>query len=231
LSICHLGHDNSTSPLLRKHSAADALHQHIISGRISPGERIVEAHWGNLLCVAQASIREAINTLVQEGFIEKQAGRSARVTSLSPADIRQIYQLRAAMEGLAARLAAQHKANLTPMEEALQLMREAAQHEDLTAYYLHDLQFHVELCNCSGNRFLADQGRSLLHKLFAFYVLRLQSVRDDKDYWRRSLDEHELIITVIRRGHPGLAEQFLVAIIGKFYSETQLTNEGGIRPC
>ena len=211
---------------------ADSLRHQIISGRIAPGERVVEAHWANTLGVAQASIREAINTLTQEGFMEKTTGRSARVISLSPADIRQIYQLRAAMEGLAARLAAQRKADLTPMQEALDRMREAADKEDLTAFYIHDLEFHIALCHASGNRFLGDHVRGLLIKLFAFYVMRLQPVRDNRLYWNHSLAEHEQIIAVLRRGHPGLAEQHLVATIEQFFQETQQSHlEGGKRLC
>lgn len=221
----------SSSPL-RKDAVADLLRYEIVHGRLAPGERIVEATWAAELGVAQASVREAINTLIQQGFLEKSSGRSARVTSLSPGDIRQIYQIRAAMEGLAARLAAQRKADLEPMEQALQKMRDAASREDLTAYYLHDLDFHVALCDCSGNRFLGQHVRGLLYKLFAFYVMRLQRVRDDKDYWRRSLAEHERIIAVIRRGHPGLAEQYLVAAIEQFFIETQSSpTEGGKHPC
>jgi DNA-binding GntR family transcriptional regulator len=211
---------------------AGRLRDEIISGRIQPGERIVEATWATELGVAQASVREAINTLIQEGFLEKTSGHSARVTSLTASDIRQIYQLRAAMEGLAARLTAQQNSDLGPMEQALSRMREAAAEEDLTAYYAHDLEFHVALCDCSGNRFLAGQLRNLLFKLFAFYVTRLQVLRNDKNFWTRSINEHEQIIAVLRRGHPGLAEQHLVATIEQFFSQTQPpTNEGGILPC
>jgi len=232
LSARLLGLNNVVGPLFRKDSGADSLRREIISGRIAPGERVVEARWATTLGVAQASVREAINTLTQEGFMEKTTGRSARVISLSPADIRQIYQLRAAMEGLAARLAAQRKADLTPMQEALDRMREAATREDLTAFYIHDLEFHIALCHASGNRFLGDHVRGLLFKLFAFYVMRLQPVRDNKLYWTHSLAEHEQIISVLKRGHPGLAEQHLVATIDQFFHETQQSHlEGGKRLC
>lgn len=211
---------------------AERLRLEIISGRLAPGERIVEGHWASLLGVAQASVREAINTLILEGFIEKEAGRSARVTSLTETDIQQIYQLRAGLEGMAARLAAVSRADLTPMRQALGQMRQAAEAEDLAAFYAHDLEFHVALCRCSGNRFLAEQVRTLLLKLFAFYVTRLQPVRTDQSYWKRSLREHEQIIEVIERGHGGLAEQHLVASIEQFYVDTQpKTQEGGNLPC
>ena len=185
-----LGLNNVIGPLFRKDSVAGILRQEIISS-----------------CVAQASVREAINTLTQEGFMEKATG-------------------------LAARLAAQRKADLTPMQEALEHMREAASREDLTAFYIHDLQFHIAHCHASGNRFLGDHVRGLLIKLFAFYVMRLQPVRDNKLYWRHSLAEHEQIISVLKRGHPGLAEQHLVATIEQFFHETQQSHfEGGKRLC
>lgn len=196
---------------------ATRLRIEITQGHLAPGDRIVEAHWASLLGVAQASVREAINTLIHDGYIEKSSGRSARVTSLSPTDIKQIYQLRAAMEGL---------------NQALDSMREAAASEGLQSFYTHDLEFHIALCDCSGNRFLGQQVRNLLFKLFAFYVMGLQDFRDNKHYWSRSIAEHEQIIAVVKRGHPGLAEQHLVATIEQFFVETQSTDkQGGIIPC
>jgi len=72
----------------------------------------VEGKWAAKFGVAQASIREAINILAREGFVTKAPGRSARVIHLSETDIGHIYQLRGAIEGLAACFAAQSPQDL-----------------------------------------------------------------------------------------------------------------------
>ena len=87
-----------------KDSVAVVLRDEIIRGNLAPGDRIVEGKWAARLGVAQTSIREAINSLMAEGFVQKGSGKTATVTSLSAEDVVQIYQLRAALEGLAARL-------------------------------------------------------------------------------------------------------------------------------
>src|SRR5579872_2688795 len=96
--------DNSLSSV--KGSVAEFLLDEIINGRLKPGERVVEGKWATQLQVAQASVREALNILAARGFVEKELGRSARVTTLTDDDVQRIYEVRAALEGLAARLVA-----------------------------------------------------------------------------------------------------------------------------
>ena len=89
---------------LVKSALADRLRDEISSGALPPGVRIIEGTWGRKLGVAQGSIREAINLLAQEGFVTKVSGRSARVVSLNEQDVLHLYEIRGAIEGLAARL-------------------------------------------------------------------------------------------------------------------------------
>ncbi|MCU1314411.1 MAG: transcriptional regulator, GntR family, partial [Acidobacteriaceae bacterium] len=73
----------SASAALVKDEVADRLRAEIASGALRPGIRIIEGHWARKFGVAQASIREAINLLAQEGFVTKASGRSARVVNLT----------------------------------------------------------------------------------------------------------------------------------------------------
>lgn len=87
-----------------KQSLAEALREKIVTGEIEPGEVIVEGKWAAQFGVAQGSIREALNILALEGFVQKAHRRRARVTEFTREDVQQIYQMRASLEGLAARL-------------------------------------------------------------------------------------------------------------------------------
>src|ERR1700724_35604 len=103
------------SGLIKNH-LSEQLRGEILNGSLKPGDRIVEGKWAAKFGVAQASIREAINILAQAGFVTKAPGRSARVIHLSETDVAHIYHLRGAIEGLAARLAAQVRQDLNLLQ-------------------------------------------------------------------------------------------------------------------
>jgi DNA-binding GntR family transcriptional regulator len=73
--------------LLVKDNLAAYFREEIIGGRLSPGEKIVEVKWAKLLKISQTSVREALNILSAEGFVQKGSCRTAQVTKLSVADI------------------------------------------------------------------------------------------------------------------------------------------------
>lgn len=206
----------SPSPILVKHSAADTLRHEILEGRIPPGQRIIEGKWAAKLGVAQGSIREALNLLATEGFVEKTSGRSARVINLSEADIFQTYELRAAVEGLAARLVTEHKSDLTDMDEIARAMRTAYDQGNFSALIASDLEFHLTLCRKSGNRVLYEHARRMLIPLFAFVSMRVFATPESAEAWKPGLDEHEQILTVIRLGDPNLSEQYVVRAMRNF---------------
>src|SRR5271170_6274454 len=79
--------------LLVKDNLAAYFRQEIISGRLAPGEKIVEVKWAKLLKISQTSVREALNILLAEGFVQKGSGRTAQVTKLSDADVSHSYEL------------------------------------------------------------------------------------------------------------------------------------------
>src|SRR5450755_3817002 len=97
--------DDNSHGVLLKEQLASALKQVIVTGRLHAGQRVVETVWPQEFSAAQASVREAINLLITEGFLVKDAGRSARVVNYRELDVAHIYEVRAAMEGLAAKSA------------------------------------------------------------------------------------------------------------------------------
>jgi DNA-binding GntR family transcriptional regulator len=111
---------------LVKSALANRLRDEISSGALPPGVRIIEGTWGRKLGVAQGSIREAINLLAQEGFVTKVSGRSARVVSLNERDVLHLYEIRGAIEGLAARLAATRQADVAELQQMVDAMRHAS---------------------------------------------------------------------------------------------------------
>lgn len=192
-----------------KEAVAATLRERIIAGDIAPGELIVERKWAAQLGVAQASVREALNILASEGFILRVPGRRARATKFNKQDVEQIYEIRGVLEGLAARLIVDRKADLAPIENAWNAMQRAAASSDIKALVDADLHFHLSLCEQSGNALLAKQARRLLLPLFAFVLMRVYTNRRGAQPWKTTFDLHGHILDALKLGDPLVAEQYV----------------------
>jgi DNA-binding GntR family transcriptional regulator len=201
--------------LLKEHLAS-ALKQAIMDGRLSPGQRVVEAKWAKEFGTAQASVREAINLLITEGFLVKDAGRSARVVNYREQDVGHIYAVRATLEGLAARLLCAGRSDLSSAEAALDRMEVASATHKMKELIQSDLDFHLALTEAPGNPLLADFARKLLFPLFAFIQIRVLSSGQGPQAWIDDMQNHRLMVQVIREGNPGLADQFVRHCVERF---------------
>lgn len=187
-----------------------------MDGQLISGQTVVEAKWGSRFGVAQASVREAINLLVAEGFLVKDAGRSARVVNYREADVTHIYEVRAAIEGQAAHLACARSSDLSRLESALERMHHAATSEKVKELIQSDLDFHVALTQAPDNPILAEFGAKLLFPLFAFIQIRVLSSGQGTQAWTDDMESHRSIVNVIRQGNPNLAGQFVHHCIRRF---------------
>jgi DNA-binding GntR family transcriptional regulator len=199
-----------------KHDLADRLRAEIMNGSLPRGVRIIEGKWAQKFGVAQGSIREAINILALEGFVTKESGRSARVIHLSETDVAQLYELRGALEGLAARLAVEARPDLRKLQSAVEGMRRAANEANCDALLQCDLQFHLELCELSGNPFIVEQSRRLLVPFFAFVRMRVAASGQTTSPWDKDLEAHQRIIDLLREAEGEVAEQYVKKAMGRF---------------
>jgi DNA-binding GntR family transcriptional regulator len=217
LGIRHSQHDL----LLVKDNLAAYFRQEIISGRLAPGHKIVEVKWAKLLKISQTSVREALNILLAEGFVQKGSGRTAQVTRLTDEDISHSYELRAVLEGYAARIVAQKKADLGELEQTLSDMRSAIKCHNLNAFYERDLQFHLILAEKTGNGMLVQALKRIILPLFAFVVMRVQGARTQGEQWVRSLEQHKRIIDALKTHDPVFAERLVTQTVSAFLEETK----------
>lgn len=213
---------NSQRELLHmKDNLAASFRDEIVSGRLEPGEKIIEVRWAKKLGLSQTSVREALNILSAEGFVQKGSGRTAQVTRLSDEDIVHSYELRAVLEGYAARVVAESKPDLAPLEQALEDMRSAIQCHNLKAFYERDLKFHVLVAEMTGNKMLVHALKRIILPLFAFVVIRVQGARNDQEQWKRSLDQHQRIIDALKTHDPVFAERIVIQSVESFLKETR----------
>jgi DNA-binding GntR family transcriptional regulator len=178
--------------------AADRIREGILSGGFAQGAHLVEARIAEDLNVSRGPVREAFKLLRAEGLLEEEPRRGTFVVSLSPADVREIYGLRAAIEGRAARLLAADPgpAVVAELRGLLQAIERAASEGDLVAVLRRDLEFHDALCRLSGN------GR--LHEVFGRYVPMLRSLLRLDERVMTSLEDiaeqHRPLLAAIEAG-------------------------------
>src|SRR6478735_96605 len=120
--------------------AADRIRDEILSGNLPGGERLVEMRIATELRVSRGPVREAFKLLRSEGLLQEEPRRGTFVVSLSAEDVREIYGLRAAIEGRAARLLAgrQDPAALAELRSLLTSIEVAAKAGDVTGVYRQD---------------------------------------------------------------------------------------------
>jgi DNA-binding GntR family transcriptional regulator len=150
--------DRST---LRERSL-EALRTAITSGEYRPGDHLGEEDLARRLGVSRGTVREALRYLQQEGLVTAGARGMLRVHSLSAAEIRDLFQVRAALEGLAVTLliaSPRRDAAVAKLREALSNLD--GPNDDFSSHIDADLGFHLLLCQLSENSVLVDAWRNL----------------------------------------------------------------------
>ena len=134
----------------------------ILDGEYQPGDRLVEMQIAQEFGISQAPVRESLRELEALGFVESEPYRGTRVRAVTKAELTEIYPVRAALEEVAARAAAQRLAGrIEALAAELAAMHQAAEKGDLYEQVQHDVEFHRLIVEASGNRVLQDVWRSL----------------------------------------------------------------------
>jgi GntR family transcriptional regulator of gluconate operon len=138
--------------------AAEILRAQILAGNLRRGTHLVEAKLAALLNVSRGTVREALRLLAAEGLVVEESRRGAFVATLEPVDVREIYDLRAAIEGRAAYLLAARRDQgvIDQLRHAIDAIAQAARDRDLREVRRLDLAFHEQLCALTGNGRLQD---------------------------------------------------------------------------
>jgi len=134
----------------------------ILDGEYQPGDRLVEMQIAQEFGISQAPVRESLRELEALGFVESEPYRGTRIRAVTKAELTEIYPVRAALEEVAARAAAQRLAGrIEALAAELAAMHQAAEKGDLYEQVQHDVEFHRLIVEASGNRVLQDVWRSL----------------------------------------------------------------------
>lgn len=183
----------------------ETMRQAIISGHLKPGERLMEVQMAEELGVSRTPVREAIRKLELEGFVVMVPRKGAYVAALSLKDIADVFEIRGALEGLAAGLAAERatEEELEELERMLVLIAECIEKHDVSTIIDIDTRFHDLLYAASRNDRLKHILSNLREQIQRF---RAQSLARPGRL-KRALTEHKAIVEALQQRDPDLAQR------------------------
>lgn len=176
----------------------------IVEGRIRPNERLIEAELAEQLDVSRTPVRESMQRLAADGLVLSRR-RGWVVREHSPQEIRDIYEVRAALEGYAARLAAE-RATPEEIDEIVRIHTSyVAELESTTRDHLleHNDEFHNAVISASKNARLAEQ---IIRNTAFYFVHRIAGFWSD-DEVRVSIAGHQELVDALVARDPEASER------------------------
>jgi DNA-binding GntR family transcriptional regulator len=185
--------------------ALDALRSAITSGQYRPGDHLGEVELAGHLGVSRGTVREAFRHLQQEGLVTAGARGMLRVRSHTATEIKELFQVRAAMEGLAVRLiiaSPKRDAAVTALRRAVSDLDDT--HRDFIAHVNADMAFHLLLCQLSGNSILVTAWQQLAGRIRVTIM-----ARGEQQSALMSGGYHAPIVDAVEAGDAGAAAKVL----------------------
>ncbi len=174
----------------------ETLRQAILSGRLQPGERLMEIHLARQLGVSRTPVREAIHKLEQEGLVNMVPRRGAVVAKITRSDLEDVLEVRATLEDLCVRKACHTMTaeDLDALDQAAARFAECVEHGDLMECAQADVVFHDIISESTGNRRLIQILNNLREQIYRY---RLENLKD-RETWPELIQEHRTICEALR---------------------------------
>src|SRR5690606_7153560 len=186
------------------------LQDDIVLGVLKPGARLGEAELAARYGVSRGPLREAIRRLESRKLLQREPHVGARVASLSLNALIEIYRVREALEGMAARLAAETMSD-AEIEGLQQVLAQHEQQQDIQediAYFQRegDLDFHYRIIQGSHNQTLIDMLIGELYHLVRMYRYQFSTATNRP---KKALGEHRRILEAIEARDGEMAEMLM----------------------
>jgi DNA-binding GntR family transcriptional regulator len=194
-----------TTALVR--GVRDRLRLAITLGEIHPGSRLNQVALAKQLGVSRMPVRTAVSELVAEGLLELVPGGGVTVRTLTAQDLRDVYEVRVALESSAVR----HVAARQPPWGLAQIEQVVATHQPLVPSYgaqqmlEADRNFHMAILEATENSFF----KQAIVPVWATVERAMVQMLHMEGVFTRAWEEHALIAEALRLGDPDLAEQRL----------------------
>ncbi len=171
------------------------LRQAILTGELKPGERLMEIHLANKLGVSRTPIREAIRQLELEGLVIMVPRKGAMVASITQKSMRDVLEVRLALEKLAVELASERITDeqKEELKNALLNFEEVVKSGDASLIAKADVAFHDVIFEATGNMRLGQLANNLSEQMYRY---RFEYIKDESGH-NRLVDEHRRIYDAI----------------------------------
>jgi DNA-binding GntR family transcriptional regulator len=210
---------------------AEFLRNLILSGKWTPGQRIVETRVARELGVGQPTVREALGKLEEAGLVVRTQNSGCTVTQLTRKEVDQIFRMRIEMESLAVELAVENRenANKVELKAALRKLKAAALSKSVEDFYRADLELHRTIWRLSGNRFLEKSLAQIIIPLFAFATIEILAHPEFK--FALQAREHEKLVDAILSSDKIDARRVAERMLKEFWQEAhRVLDEGKTKP-
>lgn len=181
------------------------VRQAILSGKLKPGDRLIEQELSEEMGISRLPIREAIASLEHEGLVTIEPYKKTVVTKLSPKEIDEIYSIRELLELHALQLLMRENASaaVARLEEVIRCMEEGW--TDVESDFVgNDFAFHESLCKMTGN--------SMLHKLWLMLstkILVYINIEANRSSLPLMVENHRKLCRLIAAGNLAAASEAL----------------------
>ncbi|MCF8565574.1 GntR family transcriptional regulator [Alicyclobacillus tolerans] len=209
------------------------LQEEIIKGIVRPGSRLVISQIAKHLNVSDIPVREALQMLAHEGYVLLNPHSGYIVSSLSEDDIRQIFEIRIQLEGLAARLAVEHlsDSHIKTLKQMVNQSETFLEVNDLEGYGQFNRSFHEFIYQHANNQRLA----MTIGELWDFSTRYPAFFKSQKDIEISMREHQEMVEALMHRDHH-FVEQLMRDHTTRTYQQIiqsvqqmQLEGSGGLK--
>lgn len=175
---------------------ADTLRDLIIRGELAPGGRIIERSLSEQLHVSRTPLREALKILELEGLIELSQNKGARIISFTPTEARNLFEVIAGLESLAAEIAVSRidEMDLANLEDMHERMCGHYRRQEKDPYFALNSAIHDLVVRTSANPVLISTHAGLMLRARRGRYIAIVDPRR----WEESVDEHEELMRAFR---------------------------------
>ena len=176
----------------------NTLRQAILRGELKPGERLMEIQLANKLGVSRTPIREAIRKLELEGLVLMIPRRGAEVAEITEKSLRDVLEVRGALEELAVKLACQ-KITDEQIQELCMAEKEfemALSSGDVTVYAEADVKFHDVIYRATDNQRLIQLLFNLREQMYRY---RVEYLKREESHGNLLIEHKKIIETITNR--------------------------------
>lgn len=184
------------------------IERRILGGELAPGSKLNEADIAGELSVSRGPVREAFRGLEQTGLLRTEKNRGVFVRQVSLEEANEIYEVRAALEGLIGRLAARRilPEQLAKIRAVVKAMHALRRTRNAEAYFPLNLRFHELLVEAADNAALQSNYRRVVNELDLY---RRETISRNAENIPVSTRDHEAIVDAVAKGDEDLAQRLL----------------------